>query len=185
MMKFVAMVRGIGPGNPDMTSSKLKSFFEEIGFSGVQVVLASGNVIFESSIGDTNALATHIEGALPQKLGFHRSVIVRSQSELQHLIDQDPFHGTEHAHNSGTYHLITFFRHTPTISLQFPYTPDNKPYRLLGRIDDAIYGSVDITNGKTPDYMAWLERQFGKDITSRTPKTIRLILSRMDRPRST
>jgi hypothetical protein len=64
------------------------------------------------------------------------------------------------------------------------YTPQNKPYTLLGKIDDAIYGSIDLSSvpgGKTPDYMSWLEKQFGADITSRTPKTIRLILSKMHR----
>jgi len=173
------MLRGIGPGNPNMTGEKFRSFFEELGFTGVQVVLASGNIIFESSNGDKEALAQRIEKALPEKLGYSRGVIIRSKSELQNLIDLDPFRGIEDSHNKGKYLLITFFRYAPTISLQLPYTPENKPYTLMGRIDNAIYGSVDLTSAKTPDYMSWLEKQFGKDITSRTPKTIRLILSRM------
>jgi len=79
------------------------------------------------------------------------------------------------------YLLITFFRQAPVIKFALPYTPENKPYTLLGKIDNAVYGSVDLSLNKTPDYMAWLEKQFGKDnTTSRTPKTIRLILSRMN-----
>ncbi|HEY2003742.1 MAG TPA: DUF1697 domain-containing protein [Candidatus Saccharimonadia bacterium] len=179
MMKYAAMLRGIGPGDPNMTSEKFKSFFEGLGFTGVQVVLASGNIIFESPSNDEEALAGRIEKALPQKLGFSRSVIVRSESELQHLIDSDPFKGLEQDHNKSSYLLITFFRHAQTITLELPHTPKNKPYTLLGRIANATYGSVDLTSGKTPDYMTWLEKQFGKDITSRTPKTIRLILLRM------
>jgi len=163
-----------------MTGEKFKGFFEGLGFTGVQAVLASGNVIFESPRSNTNSLAEVIEKALPLKLGFTRSAIVRSQLELQNLIDLDPFKGTEQNHNKGTYLLITFFRQTPNIPFILPYTPENKPYTLLGRIDDAVYGSIDMSSGKTPDYMAWLEKQFGKDITSRTPKTIRLVLSRMN-----
>ena len=181
MGKFVAMLRGIGPGNPNMTGEKFRAFFEELGFTDVQAVLASGNIIFSSPADDTDALAKRIEKALPQKLGFSRSVIIRSQAELQNLIDLDPFEGAEQTHNKGSYLLITFFRQTPDISIKFPYQPENKPYTLLGKIDNAIYGSVDMSSGKTPDYMAWLEKQFGKDITSRTPKTIRLILSRMNK----
>lgn len=173
------MLRGIGPGNPNMTKEAFTSCFEALGFTGVKVVLASGNIIFESSSTDQAALAVQIETALPQKLDFKRSVVIRSESELQHLVDQDPFQGIEQNHNKEMYLLITFFRFTPNISLQLPYTPENKPYTLLGRLDDAVYGSIDLTSGKTPDYMTWLEKQFGKDITSRTPKTIRLILSRM------
>lgn len=164
-----------------MTSEKFRFFFEGLGFTGVQVVLASGNIIFKSSTNDEEALTKRIEKALPQKLGFSRSVIIRRESELQDLIDLDPFKGFEQDHNKTTYLLFTFFRHAPTVSLKLPYTPENKPYTLLGSIDNAVYGSVDLTSSKTPDYMKWLEKQFGKDITSRTPKTIRLILSRMSK----
>jgi uncharacterized protein (DUF1697 family) len=181
MIKYVAMLRGIGPGNPNMTSEKFKSFFKELGFTGVQVVLASGNVVFESSINDDAVLAKRIEKALPQKLGFSRSVIIRSESELQNLIDLEPFKGIEQDHNKATYLLVTFFKDASVVSLKLPYTPENKPYTLLGSLGNAVYGSVDLTSGKTPDYMTWLEKQFGKDITSRTPKTIRLILSRMSK----
>jgi len=179
--KFVAMLRGIGPGDPNMTGEKFRSLFEELGFTQVQAVLASGNVIFESPNSNTNTLAELIEKALPQKLGFKRAVIVRSQIELKNLIDLDPFKGIEQNHNKQTYLLITFFRKTPAITFKFPYNPENKPYTLLGRINNAVYGSIDLSSGKTTDYMAWLEKQFGKDITSRTPKTIRLILSRMSK----
>ena len=181
MIKYAAMLRGIGPGNPNMTKEKFKSFFGGLGFTGVQVVLASGNILFESPSNDEETLARRIEEALPQKLGFSRSVIVRSESELRHLIDSDPFKGLEQDHNKSAYLLITFFRHTPSTNLQLPHTPKDKPYSLLGKIGNAIYGSVDLASGKTPDYMTWLEKQFGKDITSRTPKTIRLILQRMSK----
>jgi uncharacterized protein (DUF1697 family) len=179
MIKYVAMLRGIGPGNPNMTHEKFTSFFEGLGLTGVQVVLGSGNIIFEDSNSEASALAERIENALPQKLGFQRSVILRSEAELRRLIDRDPFKGVESNHNKATYLLVTFFKHTPTISWDLPYTPEGKPYTILGRIDDAVYGTVDLTAGKTPDYMAWLEKQLGKDITSRTPRTLRLILSKM------
>lgn len=181
MATYVAMLRGIGPGNPNMTKASFTAFFEALGFTNVQVVLASGNIIFESPNSDEEALATQIEAAMPQKLGFSRSVVIRSQSTLQRLMDQDPFRGTEQDHNKAVYHLITFFRRPPTSSPKLPVTPAHKPFTVLGQIDNAIYGSVDLTSGKTPDYMTWLEKQYGKDITSRTPKTIRLILSRMDK----
>ncbi len=181
MIKYAAMLRGIGPGNPNMTGEKFRNFFEELGFTGIKVVLSSGNIIFESPSSSKKALVERIEKALPMKLGFSRNVTLRSQSELQNLIDLDPFKDIEQTHNKGTYLLITFFRQPLHIPFKLPYTPDNKPYMLLGSLDDVVYGSIDLSGGKTPDYMTWLEKQFGKDITSRTPKTIRLILSRMDK----
>ncbi|HSX47389.1 MAG TPA: DUF1697 domain-containing protein [Patescibacteria group bacterium] len=182
MSKFVAMIRGVGPGNPNMTSEKFKVFFTELGFTNVSTVLASGNVIFESQDNNTSNLANLIEQSMPKKLGYSRSVIVRSQSELQKIIGLDIFKGVEQSHNKGTYLLITFFRNRPTLNLKLPFIPENKPYKIIGKADKVIFGVIDLTKSKTPDYMLWLEKMFGKDITSRTPKTIRLILSRMSKP---
>lgn len=173
------MLRGIGPGNPNMTKTAFTSFFERLGFDSVRVVLASGNIIFDSPDTDEVALARRIEDALPQQLGFSRSVTLRSQAELQRLIDADPFEGVEQEHNRNAYLLITFFKQVPELPFTPPHTPENKPYTVIGTFERSIFGIVDLAGGKTPDYMAWLEKQFGKDITSRTPKTIRLILSRM------
>lgn len=47
-MRYVALLRGIGPANPNMKGERLKSAFEEIGFTNVHPVIASGNVIFDS-----------------------------------------------------------------------------------------------------------------------------------------
>ena len=115
MGMYVAMLRGVGPGDPNMTKEKFKALFEGLGFTKVQVVLASGNIIFESPIPNLRILTGLIEEALPQKLGFKRSVIVRSQLQLQALIDLDPFKGIEQNHNKELYLLITFFRRSKAI----------------------------------------------------------------------
>jgi hypothetical protein len=39
---------------------------------------------------------------------------------------------------------------------------------------------VDLTGATTPDLMAWLEKRFGKAITTRTWKTVGRILNRLD-----
>jgi uncharacterized protein (DUF1697 family) len=179
MTKYVALLRGIGPTNPNMKGDKLRALFEELGFSNVRTVITSGNVIFTSHSADTNNMAKVIEEALPAKLGFTSTVIIRSQGQLQKLVDRDPYKGQ--VHNQKAYLLVTFFKRIPEIKIKLPHKPEGKPYKLLGRIDDAVYGSVDLTTGKTPDYMSWLEKQFGKDITSRTLNTVQRILIKMDR----
>ena len=178
MTKYVALVRGIGPTNPNMKSEKLKALFEELGFNNVQTLITSGNVIFESNTGDVESMEARIEKALPVKLGFNSTAIISSQAKLKSLVAQDPYRGQEHGRD--TYLLVTFFKRTPSITFELPYQPADKPYKIIGKTEGAIYGLVDLTAGKTPDYMAWLERQFGKDITSRTWKTIQRILDKMN-----
>jgi uncharacterized protein (DUF1697 family) len=49
MARYVALLRGIGPSNPNMHGAKLKSLFESLGFTKVSPVISSGNVIFDST----------------------------------------------------------------------------------------------------------------------------------------
>ncbi len=48
MVRYVALLRGMGPANPNMRGEKLRKVFEGLGFENVRTVLASGNVLFES-----------------------------------------------------------------------------------------------------------------------------------------
>lgn len=179
MPKYVALLRGIGPANPNMHGEKLRDFFEELGFSSVRTVISSGNVVFESPSKDIKVLEAKIEQALPQRLGFTSTTIIRTQKQLQDLVAKDPFKNAQHSQKN--YLLVTFFKSPPKVTgLNFPYRPPNKAYRLLGMYDhQALCSVIDLTSTKTPDLMVWLERQFGKDITSRTWKTVQRILKKM------
>src|SRR5687768_10214571 len=61
------------------------------------------------------------------------------------------------------------------IDIKFPYKVDNRDYTLLGMYNSAIYSVIDLTGAKTPDLMLWLEKHFGKEITTRTWKTVERI----------
>jgi uncharacterized protein (DUF1697 family) len=177
-MKYVALLRGIGPSNPNMHQKKLVGVLEELGFNNVQGVISSGNVVFESDSADVKALQDKIQKAWPAKLGFHSTTIIRSQQELQELVDKDPFRGEEHSNKN--YLLVTFFKNKPEIDFKFPYRPENRAYDLLGMYDRTIFSRVDLSGAGSPDLMSWLERQFGKEITSRTWKTVQRILKKME-----
>jgi uncharacterized protein (DUF1697 family) len=177
MTKYVALLRGVMPTNPNMKSDKLKAFFNELGFNNVQTVITSGNVIFESSENNVALLETRIEEALPIKLGFTSSTIVRSKDILKSLADSKPYKELDHGKQS--YLLVTFFKQKPNIPFNIPYQPKDKPFKIIGSKDDAIFGVVDLSIGRTPDYMAWLEKQFGKELSSRTWNTLERIVSKM------
>ena len=169
MPKYVALLRGIGPSNPNMHQKKLEGVLDELGFSNVKAVVSSGNVIFDSPSKDIPKLEAKIEAAWPAKLGFNSSTIVRSHEQLQALVDADPYNGASHSRES--YLLVTFFKRPPT-GLK------NNYYDVLGV--NALCSTIDTTSAKTPDFMAKLDRQFGKgQITSRTWKTIERILQKM------
>lgn len=178
MAKYVALIRGIGPGDPQKTNEKLRGVLETLGFTNVQSVISSGNVIFESSETDVNKLENMIEVAWPKLLGFQATTIVRSQAQLQKILDSDPFDGT--AHTPSTYLLVTFCKRPAKPPFNIPFQPPGKPYTIVGYTNGIVFSVTDNAIIKTSDLMTWLEKQFGKDITSRTPLTLQRIIKRMD-----
>ena len=177
-IKYAALLRGIMPINPNMRNEKLRGVFEELGFKNVQTVISSGNVLFESSSEDIKSLETKIEKAFPKLLGFTSTTIIRSQHELQSLVDKNPSKGIEDT--SKTRLNVTFIKNYTETNLKFPYYSRDKTFRLLGIYDRAICSVIDTSNAKTPDLMSWLEKQFGKEITTRTWKTVHRILKKME-----
>lgn len=88
MNTYVALLRGIMPMNPNMRPVKSVWAFEKMGFKNVRMVIASGNVVFDSSSKSGVALEKKIEQVLPKLLGFSSITIIRSEDELAKLISK-------------------------------------------------------------------------------------------------
>src|SRR5215475_6853587 len=92
MTKFVALLRGINVGgNKLVKMDDLKKWFAALGFKNVKTILASGNVLFESSATGEDALVKKIEKKLESELGHTVTVQIRSIEEIQKLADREPF----------------------------------------------------------------------------------------------
>jgi uncharacterized protein (DUF1697 family) len=177
MTRYVALLRGIAPMNPNMRNDKLRGVFEKLGFENVKTVISSGNVIFDSPSRSIKKLEEEIEKALPEELGFRSTTIIRSQRQIEKLVDQNPFQGMEHSQKSSL--NVTFLKQKRKTGMKFPQKVDDRDYELLGMYDGSICSVIDLTSTKTPDLMVWLEKQFGKEITTRTWKTVERILKAM------
>jgi uncharacterized protein (DUF1697 family) len=178
MPQYVALLRGIMPSNPNMHQAKLKRVLEELGFRSVRPVISSGNVVFETPETDAASLEARMEAAWPVRLGFTSTTIVRSRAQLERFVALDPYKGLEH--QKASYLLVTFFKRRPRLPFALPHQPAGRPWRILGKGDRALFSVVDTTGGQTPDLMAWLDKTFGREISSRTWKTVRRILAKMD-----
>lgn len=178
MPTYAALLRGIGPANPNMRNEHLRRVFEDLGFQGVRSVISSGNIVFESDDTDPAAMETLLEEAWPRGLGFRSTTIIRSEEQFAALADADPFAGLEHG--AETYLLVTFFKHPPEIDLTFPYEPPGASFRVVGYVEGGLATVTDATDGPTPDAVAWVEKQFGKETTSRSWLTVHRILKKMN-----
>jgi uncharacterized protein (DUF1697 family) len=140
-----------------MKGEKLREVFENLGFKNVRTVIASGNVVFDSPLKNMTMLEEKIERELPKRLKFISTTIIRSQKEIRALVKKNPFKGVED--KKPNYLVVTFFKDRRT----------------------ELCTVINLVEGKTPDFMAKLERAHGKAMTTRTWKTVYRILEKMER----
>ena len=175
-MNYAALLRGIGPGDPRMTNDRLRSVFESLGFDNVRSLISSGNIIFSSAAPPSES---KVENAIERQLGFFRPVIIRSQGQLRHLLDLKPFGDTDHSPKNYT--LVTFLKDPqPNLPFDIPLENPNGFFKIIGydKNTRALFSVTNHTAVKTPVVMTWLEKQLGKDITSRTWKTVERIYAK-------
>lgn len=180
MHRYAALLRGIAPSGKNMTNDKLRGVFEGLGFEGVASVLASGNIVFGSAETDAAALERRIEAALTSELGLSSRTIIRAHPELRALLDSDPFPGL--THGRGTYLTATFLKDLAPPTDHVPGQSD--PLTQFVRYDPAarvVLAVIDNSDpGRTPDFMSWLEKLYGKGITTRSWLTVQRIVRKLE-----
>ena len=86
--QYVAFLRGINLGRRNIKMDQLCQVFADLGQRNVRSVIASGNIVFESgkppSPDDTSA-------ALFSRFEFEVGTIIRSITELKHMVGLQPF----------------------------------------------------------------------------------------------
>ena len=89
MPRYVAFLRAVNVGGRVVKMDQLREIFAELGLSGVETFIASGNVLFESR-GKPAALEARIERALAVGLGYPVPTFVRTFPELQGVVEGLP-----------------------------------------------------------------------------------------------
>ena len=91
MTAFVALLRAVNvSGTGKLPMSELKRIGEECGFGHVRTFIASGNLLFESELGEDD-VTRKIEAKLEAFLGKRVPVFVRTAAELAETAAANPF----------------------------------------------------------------------------------------------
>jgi|SRR5689334_8134240 uncharacterized protein (DUF1697 family) len=110
MSTFVALLRGINVGgNRKIRMADLRELFTEAGCGDVASYIQSGNVVFTHPSSDEAALTRELEQRIERATGFEVPVILRTDEELQDVLDANPFGDVEHR----TLHVV-FLASKPT-----------------------------------------------------------------------
>ena len=170
MEKHVMLLRGINVGGHKKVPMKeLKKVLEIEGFHRVKTLLNSGNVVFEAEQEKANG----IEQLLGRSFGFPIHVIMLPFGSIADMVESEPFRDIEVT--SKTRRFVTFTGGRQAKSIKIPYQTEDGTFRIIGQSGNAVFSVLDLENTGTVEAMSILEKEFGKEITTRNYNTIEKI----------
>ncbi len=176
MNPYVALLRGINVGgNKKVPMADLKKLLEKTGYKNVKTLLASGNVVFDSDEKSIAKLRQSLESLIARKFGFPVPVILRTRDDLKKIDASAPFKGIAVTPETRLY--VTFLGNPHKSALNGPYKDPKFEFRIT-RVTSGEVFSVLIVNGDrgTVDAMGFIEKEFGKDVTTRNWNTVQKLL---------
>ena len=180
MPLYIAFLRGINVGGHVVKMQVLRDIFSALGFRKVETVIASGNVVFASSVAAGRGLERKIEGALEAALGYEVATFLRSAPELAEVVRRQPFDLDHEPPGAVVY--VLFLRNKPAPSLV-------GALRALDTgNDEARVGAREIywlrrERGQDSDaFGARLGKLLGSETTARNLNTVRKIADKYGRP---
>jgi uncharacterized protein (DUF1697 family) len=114
MPVFVALLRGINVGKAKrIAMAELRALLGELGYTEVATLLNSGNAVFHASGGTSASLAAEISAAIASRLHIDVPVIVKSATELNRIISENPLARNAPDHSRL---LVAFVQDTTALS---------------------------------------------------------------------
>jgi uncharacterized protein (DUF1697 family) len=172
MPKYVAFLRAINVGGHTVKMDHLRRLFEEMGFTGVETFIASGNVIFEAADKSSKAVERKIEAALQEALGYKVATFIRTPAELAEIAGHTPFKASD-LEEEGNFLYISFAAEIPSQEAQqklHSFTTEVDEFHIHGR---EVYWLCRKKLSESKFSGALLEKTLGMPVTMRNATTVK------------
>ena len=174
MTRYVAFLRGVNVGGVNLKMAEVAAALTGAGFTGVQTVLASGNVVLESDA-KVAAVRTKAETALRDAFGYDAWVLAYDMNDVQKISDAYPFERQVEGHHS----YVTFVTDADVLDELTDLARDAGPDEKIERGEGVVYwqvpktGTLDTTIGKTMG-----KKRYKSSTTTRNLRTIEKVLAK-------
>ena len=151
--------------------AELRKLFESSEIHNVKTISSSRNVIFSTP--ETNLFTTtkRLERKLENKLGSKVSVILRKLIELEDLVNSKPFKQINITPHTKMY--LTFLSHMPKYFIKVPFESSDKDFSIIRITDTEVHSVATVLPNTNPGAkMSFLDKEFGKNITTRNYNTV-------------
>lgn len=181
MQRYIAFLRGINVGGHTVKMERLRALFIELGFDNVTTFIASGNVIFQAHIEDTNALEQQIEQHLLHELGYSVATFIRSASELMAIANYQAFSSADLALADSS--LYVAFLHEELADMVYEKLLDLRtPRDEFQHHEREVYWLCRTKLSESPVFSGGLfEKTIREPLTMRNITTIRKLAAKYGR----
>lgn len=172
VIRYIALLRGINVGGrKKIKMADLRTMFSNMGFANAKTVLATGNIGFDTQKTDPSQLKTQISEEIKQAFGHDVNVLIRTQANIQTLVNTNPFTNIDVTENTRLY--VSFLSSKAQHSLEIPYIAPAHNFTILQVSDDTVCSVLELSpKTRSTDSMKILEQEFGKNITTRNWNTV-------------
>lgn len=150
MTKYAAFLRGVNVAGVNLKMAEVASALTDAGFTGVRTILASGNVLLESSA-RAPAVRKKAEAALRERFGYDAWVLVYDLETVRAVVDAYPFEREVEGYQS----YVTFVADEAVLDELAAVGEGAGPDERISRGAGVIYwqvpkgGTLDSTIGRT------------------------------------
>ena len=178
MARYVALFGSINVGGNRLTMADLRSAFEAEGFSNVETVVASGNVLFDHDARPTRGLEEKLSIMVDERFDMTSAALVRDRGELAAAIADNPFAGT----NEDRIVHTMFLDGQPSAEQFDALATDHRvrPNERLALGDRALYIDFGDGAGDSKLHARLIERRLGHKGTARNMRSIARIIAKLD-----
>jgi uncharacterized protein (DUF1697 family) len=150
MTKYAAFMRGVNVGGVNLKMAEVATALTDAGFENVRTILASGNILLESSAG-VAAVRKRAEAALRERFGYDAWVLAYDIDTVRAIVEGYPFEREVDGYQS----YVTFVTDKAVLDELAEAGSGAGPDEKIGRGAGVIYWQVpkgatlDSTIGKT------------------------------------
>ncbi|MHC9294266.1 DUF1697 domain-containing protein [Mycobacterium sp. LTG2003] len=170
MTRYAAFLRGVNVGGVNLKMAEVAKALEDAGFTEVRTILASGNVLLDSTSAAKKVRST-AEKALREAFGYEAWVLVYDLKTLAAISTGYPFEREVEGHHS----YVTFVSDPDVLDelAALPAAPDEKIERGDGVLYWQIARSATLgsTIGKTMG-----KKRYKSSTTTRNLRTLEKVL---------
>lgn len=169
MNTYIAFLRGINvSGQKKIKMADLKESMIGAGLKNVVTYIQSGNVIFDSLLSEVNQIEHIINVAIKNDFDFDVPVVVKTPSEIQQILNDNPFKAE--SNTKGLY--FTLLHQTPSAGMVMEFQQLKFKNEDFHYADNCVYMNCKMGAGKAKLSNNLIENKLKVGATTRNLNTM-------------